>query len=290
MEKEVSDWIQSKLDLLGEAANFVTLMTLAIGDNRIDVMDFLVSQRDDLNADINAPGGEDGETILHFVAYTGNVDAMRWLIDQRGAKMDARNAKGQTPMFILAGCGHTEAMRCLKERYADLDLNAKDGVGRTPLFLAVSAGKTESIECLSKLGANMDAQDNQGSTALHNAVLGAVHGDPSVDYVNVVGCLMDNNAKIDDNSPMTPVVYAIAQGQVALLDCMVNKGATVRPIDLFAAAGEGQIGVMEYLKRHFAGRWDDVVNAKLGDMTPRLVAEGQGKTEAAAWLRANGAK
>ena len=28
MEKEVTDWIQSKLDLLGEAANFVTLMTV----------------------------------------------------------------------------------------------------------------------------------------------------------------------------------------------------------------------------------------------------------------------
>jgi ankyrin repeat protein len=128
----------------------------------------------------------------------------------------------------------------------------------------------------------MNAEDNQESTPLHLAVF--------ANSEEIVECLMKCGARINDQSPMTPMVIAIAQGRTEILKCMVRNGAEVRPIDIFAAAGEGQIDVLKYLKGYFGGKWDVVVNDKAGGMTPLLVAEGQGKTEAAAWLRANGAK
>jgi len=273
----VAEWIESNMNTLGESADFVILMTLAMGTKnpRTDVMEYLLKLRGNKAEDM---GG-----CLDMAAMVGNVEAMEWLLANGPpnlANTTYGNDRGRTPLFAAAANGHIEAMKLLKKNFANVD--APDNDGQSPIFLAVSAGKTESIVCLAGLDANMNFKDRQGSTPLHYAVL--------ANSVELVRCLMENGAKIDDKSPMTPMVYAISQGQVDILKCMVENQAKVRPIDIFAAAGEGQIKVLEYLKQHFADRWSEVVNADLGGMTPLLVAEGQGKPEAATWLRANGAR
>jgi ankyrin repeat protein len=263
--------------MLGELPEFVILMTFAMGTEnpRSDVMEFLLKVRGDRDEDT---GG-----CLVMAAMTGNVKAMEWLIERYGRNLvhtTSGNDRGRTPMFVAAANGHVEAMKLLEKNGANVD--APDNDGQSPIFLAVGAGKTESIDCLVGLRANVNFKDRKGSTPLHYAVL--------ANSVELVDCLMKNRAEIDDRSPMTPMVFAIAQGQVDILDCMVKNHAKVRPIDIFAAAGEGQIKVLEYLKKHLGTRWTDVVNSEVGGMTPVMVAEGQGRGEAAAWLRKNDAR
>jgi ankyrin repeat protein len=55
----------------------------------------------ELGADVNAANGE-GDTALHIAAALALDDVVRFLV-QRGAALDARNKRGQTPLGITTG-------------------------------------------------------------------------------------------------------------------------------------------------------------------------------------------
>lgn len=56
-----------------------------------------------------------GETPLHWAAYSGNVDVVRFLLD-KGAEVDAKNVRGLTPLAFTAVQGRIEAAGLLIER------------------------------------------------------------------------------------------------------------------------------------------------------------------------------
>ncbi len=69
-------------------------------------------------AKINAING-DGVTPLMRAAYYGQVEMVRALIDH-GANLNARRADGLTPLILAAFFGHEEVVRTLVERGADM--------------------------------------------------------------------------------------------------------------------------------------------------------------------------
>lgn len=48
-----------------------------------------------------------GCTPLHRAASAGKVEVCRWLLEQ-GAKVDAKDRQGQTPLMMAAICNHEE--------------------------------------------------------------------------------------------------------------------------------------------------------------------------------------
>ena len=61
-----------------------------------------------------------------------------------------------------------ERVECVRELYArGAKLNAKNNAGWTPLVTAVTHGRLECVRELLLLGARVDAKDNLGFTALH---------------------------------------------------------------------------------------------------------------------------
>ncbi len=86
---------------------------------------------------VNDPGDSDRYgTPLHHAAYGGYVDIMNVLIE-RGAK-----------------------------------INAVDSLGNTPLALAVQAKKEKAVDFLLQHGADANIPTMSGETAFHDAVLG----------------------------------------------------------------------------------------------------------------------
>src|SRR3979409_670638 len=99
------------------AAVFV-LSIAAIGAGRPDVADAvmrgdkaalrtLLQQK----ADVNAPQ-VDGATALHWAVYRNDLDAAGQLI-RAGAKVDAANREGVTPIAMAALYGHTPMIEAL---------------------------------------------------------------------------------------------------------------------------------------------------------------------------------
>jgi hypothetical protein len=81
-------------------------------------------------ADLNAPDRELGVTPLSWAAALGHTDAMKLLLE-KGADVNCRNRDGATALHTAAFFGQPGAARVLIEKGADV--NAKTTAGHTPL-------------------------------------------------------------------------------------------------------------------------------------------------------------
>jgi ankyrin repeat protein len=134
---------------------------------------------------------------LHKAAHTGKIDEVRRLLNQ-GGDVNARNADGDTILWLAAHGGHTEVVRLLvdagaeinathpsygsaligplmnKERFdvmqllidRGLDPNVTNAIGYSPLMLAARNGSAKAARFLLDNGAKVDAENNEGKTAL----------------------------------------------------------------------------------------------------------------------------
>jgi len=100
---------------------------------------------------------------LHSVAAWNNLDEVKRTIS-RGADVNGRNNRGQTPLHMAASRGHKEMVEILIENGADI--NATDNNGRTPLHVAVSHNHKDVSELLIAKGTDVNARDSQGQSPL----------------------------------------------------------------------------------------------------------------------------
>ena len=112
---------------------------------------------------------EDGCTVLHLAAAYGDVDAIRFLIKEKGLDPNAKTTDNEfwaiTPLFCAdfdAG-EWEETIRMLVEFGANI--NEVDHLGRTVLHFAGIRGKKELFDLFIELGADRSIKDNQGRTA-----------------------------------------------------------------------------------------------------------------------------
>ena len=190
-----------------QGGDFLSQVHLAIASKQLEALKWLLNHRPDINSIINATNAN-GETLLHFAAYGGDVEIMKCL-KGKSAEIDARiNNPGKPldddmPIHIVAGNGHFDAVKWLLKQDKNL-VNARGYKGRTPMHQAATTGKidvmrllhecdksvindkcdegyqsihyaamndqTESLRCLVKeLGTYVDVKVNRGTTPLHMA-------------------------------------------------------------------------------------------------------------------------
>jgi hypothetical protein len=119
----------------------------------------------------------EGRTLLHDAALSGNLTAMRWLIEQ-GADVDAPvecdgcEEKGHTPLHE-AQRRVREAVELLLAHGASVD--ATDARGRSALHAAAAERFTEAAWLLCSHGADPARKDRQGRTP-HDVALAAPPG------------------------------------------------------------------------------------------------------------------
>jgi len=239
---KASEWVELNVKLLGETANYSSLLCLAMNSARLDVLDFLVANGVDINSKIN----EDGDMLIHIAAFDGNIEALKYLLEH-GVKVDARNNKDQTPMRKAAWAGRVDVMKYLKERGANLYARDKDGF--SPIDCAVVKNQIESIKCFKELGANLDIRDSNGETALHQA---AKFGN-----LESINCLKELGADVNarDNNGCTPIHAAAMAGKAGSIKCLAVFGTDVNAKDndgitpmFMAAAAMDETGQVECVK------------------------------------------
>jgi ankyrin repeat protein len=103
---------------------------------------------------------------LHCAAKDNDTESVIALL-QAGAKADAKNEYGITPLRIAAGENAAEAIAILLQ--AGAKVNVKDKYGITPLHDAAKQDNTDSIVILLESGAGVNVKNNIGDTPLHAA-------------------------------------------------------------------------------------------------------------------------
>lgn len=119
---------------------------------------------------INEPGSTivntrdvtSGQTALHIVTQRRDVTWMNFLIG-KGANVNARDARGVTPLQLATSLGFIEGIDVLVASKARVD--EPNDAGETPLISAVHRRDIGMMRILLKAGANPDRKDNSGRSA-----------------------------------------------------------------------------------------------------------------------------
>jgi hypothetical protein len=182
----------------------------------------LIKRLVDAGADVNAVNEDDvfaKRTALHYAARYDKLAAIRCLVNECKANVEAGDMNGQTPLHHAAVNGKVAAIRCLVSE-CNANVEAGDKNGRTPLSHAAQDDSVAAIRCLvNECKANVEAGDNGGRTPLIYASM--FDGEEAA-----IRCLVNEckaNVEAGDRNGTTPLSYAAHNDSVAAIRCLVNE-------------------------------------------------------------------
>ena len=117
---------------------------------------------------VNTKDVTSGDTALHIVVARRDVTWIKFLA-ARGANVNVRNAKGETPLQLASNMGFVDGLEALLALGAKVD--EPNQTGETPLIAAVHRKDATMARLLLKAGADYKRSDNSGRSALDYASL-----------------------------------------------------------------------------------------------------------------------
>jgi len=225
-----------------------------------------------------------GETPLHWAAFSGNLDLVRFLLD-KGAEVDVKTNRGLTPLAFITAQGRTQAAGLLIERGADV--NSRNSFDMTPLIIGVEQGAVEFVKTLIAAGADVGVESRIG-TALHRA---AFKGQ-----TELIQVLLEAGAKTEVMSRrFFPLHLAAMAGHLDAVSALVKGGADVNSLDggrrtpLHRVLGSSNLHVSE-IARFFIDSGADADTTDDEGETPLMTAVREGYTEVVRSLIEKGAR
>ncbi|MFP3021113.1 MAG: ankyrin repeat domain-containing protein [Wolbachia sp.] len=107
---------------------------------------------------------EDGSTLLYSAAEIGDLDRIRFLLDN-GSNIETENGEYQaTPLHGAVANYRLDAVKLLLSH--DANVNAEDKGHWTPLHYAAGTDRLDIVKSLVDAGANLSATDDYGKTPL----------------------------------------------------------------------------------------------------------------------------
>lgn len=139
--------------------------------------------------------------------------------------VNARTAKGQTPLMVAAFKGDYAATEALLD--ASADIAATDNLGCTALMFAARSKNSDCVRALLDAGADISMRDRIGNTALSWA---AAFGTATS-----VQMLIDEGADVGvvgKITGFTPAIWAAGFGEAESLQAIIDAGADLEARDL----------------------------------------------------------
>ena len=259
-----------------------TLLHYAAKENRVEVIEYLVTSGCDINA-----VDDDGQTPLHKSAMFGQRQSAELLIN-KGANVNTIDNNGNTPLHVVIMSGGDFGIVKALARKADLSIQNNDDQnvlhvavryhkvdsidlvlnheqapalvtttdkdGLTPVHLAVSLGHLDTTEkILKQPKMNIIVKTHQGKNIIHLAA--------ATSNTALLSLLLDSHDTLHlineaDHTLHTPLHDAADKGQLKQVEILLDRGAMIkRTVDgyspLHYACLQGHLSVAKKLsERH----------------------------------------
>ena len=255
-----------------------TLLHYATKENRVEVIEYLVS----IGCDINA-ADDDKQTPLHKSVMLGHTESVKLLID-KGANVNKVDNNGNTPLHVaIINGGDFCTVKALFEK-ANLAIQNNDD--QNVLHVAVRHHKVDSINLIlnhTQAPALITTADKDGLTPIHLAVsLGyfdttekllkrpqmtifgntykgknIIHLAAATSNAVLLSLLLDSYNTLHlinegDNTLCTPLHDAANKGQLKQVEILLDRGAMIKStVDGFSplhyACLQGYLSVVKIL-------------------------------------------
>jgi ankyrin repeat protein len=181
-------------------------------------------------------------TPLYLASQQGQAKIIQALV-KAGGDVKAGTPNGTTPLMVAAASGEVEAVRVLIDNGAEV--NAKDGVrGQTPIMYAAASNRPAVISLLASKGADLKVTNKvsdlanlsrEGAGFGGNPQVpgapggpgGAGGGAPAGRRAPMPG--VDRNYQLNElivaQGGLTPLLYAVRQGYMESTDALLKAGA-----------------------------------------------------------------
>ncbi|PPD53824.1 MAG: hypothetical protein CTY12_04355 [Methylotenera sp.] len=161
--------------------------------------------------------GSSLEQELHNATIARDSTRIEYLL-KRGAKVDAKDTEGQTPLMVAAKGGDLSVINGLLEYKANP--NAQDNDGWTAAMYAVKSNEPKIFRLLGKHKADFNMINKDGLTALAMAV----HDNKA----NAAVAMLDNNANPDfamGAAKYNALMLAVTKGNLTLAQTLLQYKA-----------------------------------------------------------------
>ena len=200
-----------------DALGKVALHAIATGSGSLEIAEYLLK----MGARVDA-ADHSGGTPLAAAALHGKTELIRLLID-RGAFIDGVDTYAESAIFNAALQDHHPALKLLVSRGGDVDIRNINGI--SAFFKAASKLNIKTMDALVACGCDVDSRDNNGCTALVRAVMAK--------NIILVARLLQLGADIDigDNDGCTALFVAMLTEDENLIRLLLQSGPGLGNID-----------------------------------------------------------
>jgi ankyrin repeat protein len=208
-------------------------------------------------ADVNEGNDEihnTGQTPLMYAYEYGESDLVKVLLSHPKIDINKKTEDGKTALMYACKSGSKEQVKQLLKKGANV--NDKDIYGMTPLIHAARHANHEIIQLLIDYGAKSNEKDKVGNTAFLS--INKIYKGCSNSYYETAKILFSNKADINtqDNSGQTPLMAALKNNKVQLVNFLLDNGADAKLVDklskttlMYAIDGENKELIELILKR-----------------------------------------
>lgn len=183
------------------------LLQNALWDGKTPAEHAIDGNKENILAQILGAGGAQSagmvQPLLFYAVEKNSANCARTLL-QYGAKADATNAQGETPMMLASRKGFSQVINVLGDYSAD---------NESALLVAVENNNIETVKALLAKRANVDTRNRQGDNLLMMAIRGK--------QAQMVDLLMENGANINHENNMGE--NPLAAAAIVKWDKMVDK-------------------------------------------------------------------
>jgi ankyrin repeat protein len=164
------------------------------------------------------------EPGLHEAAAIGDADRVRAALDQHPEQLDTDSPEGFTPLALAAHFGHTDVMRLLIQRGADVNRVATHRLAVTPLHAALFGRQIEAALLLIECGADVTLA--RGGPGWKRAGWTPLHYAAGMGFTAVVQPLLDRGADPSrrDEEGKTPLDVALDANYANIATMLRSRG------------------------------------------------------------------